>query len=102
MFLNWHLRSYRSTGISIPHILDLEKRFLFDQGPGYVGHEIMLPNVGDYYVPEWMNDAKMLVRNKQRHRAVIQRLPSSAISAAQRPRQCAEISFAPYIAGLTI
>ena len=34
-----------------PHILDLEKRFLFDQGPGYVGHEIMLPNVGDYYVP---------------------------------------------------
>ncbi|HEY6043465.1 MAG TPA: aromatic ring-hydroxylating dioxygenase subunit alpha [Nitrosospira sp.] len=47
-----------------PHILDLEKRFLFDQGPGYVGHEVMLPNVGDYYVPEWMNGAKMLVHNR--------------------------------------
>jgi phenylpropionate dioxygenase-like ring-hydroxylating dioxygenase large terminal subunit len=46
-----------------PHVLDLEKRFLFDQGPGYVGHEVMLPNVGDYYVPEWMNGAKMLVHN---------------------------------------
>ena len=47
-----------------PHILDLEKRLLFDQGAGYVGHEIMLPNVGDYYVLEWMNNAKLLVRNK--------------------------------------
>jgi choline monooxygenase len=46
-----------------PRVLDLEKRFLFDQGPGYVGHEVMLPNVGDYYVPEWMNSAKMLVHN---------------------------------------
>ena len=24
----------------------------------------MLPNMGDYYVPEWMSNAKMLVRNK--------------------------------------
>jgi choline monooxygenase len=47
-----------------PNILDLEKRFLFDRGPGYVGHEIMLPNVGDYYVPEWMSNAKVLVHNK--------------------------------------
>ena len=46
------------------HILDLEKHLLFDQGPGYVGHEIMLPNVGDYYVREWMSNAKFLVRNK--------------------------------------
>ena len=46
-----------------PDILDLEKRFLFDAGPGYVGHEIMVPNIGDYYVPEWMSNAKMLVRN---------------------------------------
>jgi choline monooxygenase len=47
-----------------PHVLDLEKHLLFDQGPGYVGHEIMLPNVGDYYVREWMSNAKFLVRNK--------------------------------------
>ncbi len=46
------------------HILELEKRFLFDPGPGYIGHEIMLPNVGDYYVPEWMGSAKVLVRNQ--------------------------------------
>lgn len=46
-----------------PEILEIEKRILFDQGPGYVGHEVMVPNIGDYYVPEWMNDAKVLVRN---------------------------------------
>lgn len=47
-----------------PYILDLEKRLLFDQGAGYVGHEIMVPNVGDYYVLEWMNNARALVRNE--------------------------------------
>ncbi len=48
-----------------PKILEIEKRILFEQGPGYVGHEAMVPNVGDYYVPEWMDNAKVLVRNKQ-------------------------------------
>ena len=48
-----------------PKILEIEKRILFDQGPSYVGHEIMVPNIGDYYVPEWMNNAKVLVRNEQ-------------------------------------
>lgn len=47
-----------------PRILELEKRLLFDQGSGYVGHEAMLPNIGDYHVLEWMGDAKVLVRNK--------------------------------------
>src|SRR5687768_17490432 len=46
-----------------PRILEIEKHFLFDHGPRYVGHEIMVPNVGDYYVPEWMGNAKMLIRN---------------------------------------
>ena len=45
-------------------ILELEMRLLFDQGSGYVGHETMLPNIGDYQVLEWMGDAKVLVRNK--------------------------------------
>ncbi len=45
-------------------ILDLERRLLFDQGAGYVGHAMMVPNVGDYYVPGWMNNAKVLVRNE--------------------------------------
>ncbi len=48
-----------------PKILEIEKRILFDQGPGYVGHEAMVPNIGDYYVPEWMGKAKVLVRNGQ-------------------------------------
>ncbi|MBS0300422.1 MAG: aromatic ring-hydroxylating dioxygenase subunit alpha [Proteobacteria bacterium] len=48
-----------------PKILEIEKHLLFDRGPGYVGHEVMVPNVGDYYVPEWMNNAKVLVRSEQ-------------------------------------
>ncbi|MCE7915106.1 MAG: aromatic ring-hydroxylating dioxygenase subunit alpha [Nitrosomonas sp. PRO4] len=48
-----------------PKILEIEKRILFEQGPGYVGHEAMVPNIGDYYVPESMNNAKVLVHNKQ-------------------------------------
>jgi choline monooxygenase len=47
-----------------PEILAIEKHILFDQGPGYVGHEVMVPNIGDFYVPEWMNNAKILVRNE--------------------------------------
>lgn len=47
-----------------PKVLQIEKRILFEQGPGYVGHEVMVPNIGDYYVPEWMNNARVLVRNE--------------------------------------
>ena len=54
--VNWYLD---------PKILEIEKRILFDRGPGYVGHEVMVPNVGGYYVPEWMNNAKVLMRNEQ-------------------------------------
>src|SRR5690348_1242412 len=46
-----------------PAILDLERRLLFADGPRYVGHELMVPNVGDYHVAEWMHGAKVLVRN---------------------------------------
>jgi choline monooxygenase len=41
----------------------LEKARLFDVGPGYVGHELMVPNVGDYHTLAWSDHAKMLVRN---------------------------------------
>lgn len=47
-----------------PKVLQIERRILFEQGPGYVGHEVMVPNIGDYYVPEWMNNARVLVRNE--------------------------------------
>ena len=40
-----------------------EKRQLFDAGAQYVGHELMVPNVGDYHTLAWMEHAQMLVRN---------------------------------------
>ncbi len=33
-----------------PQVLDIEQRVLFDAGPKYVGHELMVPNLGDYQV----------------------------------------------------
>jgi phenylpropionate dioxygenase-like ring-hydroxylating dioxygenase large terminal subunit len=36
---------------------------LFRQGPGYVGHELMVPSVGDYHSLAWLDHAKLLVRN---------------------------------------
>ena len=47
-----------------PEIFALEKTLLFDQGPNYVGHELMVPNVGDYHSLEWMDHGKILVRNQ--------------------------------------
>src|ERR1700747_2701382 len=41
----------------------LEKRLLFDAGANYVGHSLMVPNVGDYYTLAWTNHARMLVHN---------------------------------------
>src|SRR5437016_10654257 len=44
-------------------VLELERELLFDRGPGYVGHELMVPNPGDYYALDWRDGAQMLVRN---------------------------------------
>jgi choline monooxygenase len=49
-----------------PRVYELEKKILFDHGPGYVGHELMVPNVGDYQTLEWLGNAKALVRNSER------------------------------------
>jgi phenylpropionate dioxygenase-like ring-hydroxylating dioxygenase large terminal subunit len=46
-----------------PKIHEIEQKILFDQGPGYVGHELMVPNVGDFHVLDWMNKGKVIVRN---------------------------------------
>ncbi len=48
---------------SSEQLFALEQRLLFDNGPGYIGHELMVPNVGDYHTLAWMDNAKMLVRN---------------------------------------
>lgn len=47
-----------------PEIFALEKKRLFDAGSGYVGHELMVPNSGDYQTLDWMDHAKVLVRNQ--------------------------------------
>jgi phenylpropionate dioxygenase-like ring-hydroxylating dioxygenase large terminal subunit len=46
-----------------PEMFALEKKLVFDAGPGYVGHELMVPNAGDFHTLEWMDHAKMLVRS---------------------------------------
>ena len=43
-------------------VLALEQEFLFGMGPQYVGHELMVPERGDYHSLSWMNDGKVLVR----------------------------------------
>lgn len=36
---------------------------LFQHGARYVGHELMVPNAGDYATLPWENEGRMLVRN---------------------------------------
>ncbi|CAB1368139.1 aromatic ring-hydroxylating oxygenase subunit alpha [Denitratisoma oestradiolicum] len=43
-------------------IFALEQRLLFDAGPGYAGHELMVPNVHDYRTMEWQDHGRMLAR----------------------------------------
>jgi len=40
-----------------------EDNQLFKQGPRYVGHELMVPNNGDYAALPWENEGRILVRN---------------------------------------
>jgi choline monooxygenase len=47
-----------------PRIYEIEKRLFFEHGPGYIGHELMVPNVGDYQALEWLGDAKALVHSE--------------------------------------
>src|SRR3954453_16040867 len=49
-----------------PRIYELERRVFFEGGPGYVGHELMVPNVGDYQVLEWLGSSRALVRSEHR------------------------------------
>src|SRR6185312_11686509 len=51
-----------------PRIAALEEKLLFARGPGYVAHEQMAPNAGDYRVLDWRaNGAWSLVNNDSRH-----------------------------------
>src|SRR5258708_36628637 len=46
-----------------PKIFELEKRLLFAAGANYVGHELIVPSVGDFHTLAWADNAKVLVRN---------------------------------------
>ena len=47
-----------------PEIFALEKKLVFDAGPQYAGHELMVPRAGDYQTLAWMDHARLLVRNE--------------------------------------
>ncbi|MBS1161273.1 MAG: Rieske (2Fe-2S) region [Proteobacteria bacterium] len=42
-------------------IYELEKKLIFDAGPGYVGHQLMVPEAGDYRSLEWKDHGQMLL-----------------------------------------
>ena len=46
-------------------LLNKEISQLFRQGPQYVGHELMVPNVGDYASLAWENDGRLLTRGAE-------------------------------------
>jgi len=46
-------------------LLKQEIQHLFRQGPQYVGHNLMVPNVGDYATLPWESEGRLLVRNPQ-------------------------------------
>jgi choline monooxygenase len=45
-----------------PALPAIEREVLFDRGPGYVGHELMVPNPGDYHALAWRDNVQALVR----------------------------------------
>ncbi|MCX7207016.1 MAG: aromatic ring-hydroxylating dioxygenase subunit alpha [Proteobacteria bacterium] len=45
-------------------LYQIEQARLFAQGPRYIGHELMVPEVGDYHVLEADNDARYLKRSE--------------------------------------
>ena len=45
-------------------LLQREIKQLFQQGPRYVGHELMVPNVGDFVTLAAENEGRMLVRSE--------------------------------------
>jgi choline monooxygenase len=49
-----------------PRVHAVEQEVLFATGPGYVGHELMVPNPGDYFSLDWMNQGKVLVHGRSK------------------------------------
>lgn len=47
-----------------PDVLVKEQTILFDRAPKYVGHELLVPNLGDYHVVQSAQQSKVLVKNE--------------------------------------
>ncbi|WP_233590455.1 aromatic ring-hydroxylating oxygenase subunit alpha [Legionella qingyii] len=47
-----------------PSIYQLEKEYIFKQSPQYVGHQLMVPNLNDYYVLKRSNNTEMLIHHQ--------------------------------------
>lgn len=45
-------------------VFALEQQHLFKLAPIYIGHARMVPNVGDYHVLDWANEAKTLIHQQ--------------------------------------
>jgi len=66
--LNKDFNSLKITQLPIewyasPDVYQIESKHLFTKSPNYVGHTCMVPNAGDFYALDWMNNAKALVNN---------------------------------------
>jgi choline monooxygenase len=48
-----------------PAVFAVEQQQLFARAPAYVGHELMVPNPGDYYALHWRDNAQALIRNAE-------------------------------------
>lgn len=46
-----------------PEILAQERELIFARGPNYVGHELMVPETGDFHTIGWLEHGKVLVRS---------------------------------------
>ena len=43
-------------------VFELEKKLIFAAGPGYAGHELMVPELHNYRSTEWTDHAQLLLR----------------------------------------
>ncbi len=50
---------------SDPQRFEREMEVLFAAGPGYAGHELMVPGLHDYRSLEWLDHARLLVRQAE-------------------------------------
>jgi choline monooxygenase len=64
-----------------------ELETIFQRGPRYVGHQLAVPEVGDYHALPQEGEGRALVRTPQGGRADLQRLPPPPGRDAQGPRQ---------------